>query len=565
MPTQISDQDNVFTKTPEKQSISTLTPQSTPPLEKDTNKNNNESSSSITATTTITTPNSEQKEETDQIDKSIDQTRDAIESNEDYQAVTKVLNVLKHQLNRATKDIETLTQLKKDAMEDPFGFVLDLKSKKKLKRAPRLQKVLSVPELDWTKYRFMPESRFAKQAASLAALTQQYTNAYNRSGMYKTILDTPMTSDRPINKSTQRNTSAEVKELQRELAKGMEAVGQIPSRAGSAAVSEASDSDDDQPSGYPNGKGKRRVSSQTGMAGKYTPVGLSSSSSTLERSSSPCDGSSSSSSNKIQSEIPEHELPNFNAPWTDEEQRHLEQLLEIYPDEPVQAQRFNKIAKALGTRTPRQVASRIQKYFIKLNKMGLPIPGRLNLSSTTSSSGTKGTRGGRSRIRGRRSKIKGVSSRQRTSGMGYNSIISGGLTHHKVSGGYYSSAVLPTVYMSDDEQVDDKVKQTMLRVAKPTSDNDLSTSGTETVIHEGFACDSCSVEPIVGVLYKCTVCDETEEVDLCSKCMAIGTFTNDQHTADHTFEAIRTAAPPYYADNDYASPEHLGEYSYLGF
>lgn len=39
-------------------------------------------------------------------------------------------------------------------------------------------------------------------------------------------------------------------------------------------------------------------------------------------------------------------------------------------------------------------------------------------------------------------------------------------------------------------------------------------------------CDACGVEPIVGVRYKCTVCDISEEVDLCSKCMAIGTFRN---------------------------------------
>jgi hypothetical protein len=56
--------------------------------------------------------------------------------------------------------------------------------------------------------------------------------------------------------------------------------------------------------------------------------------------------------------------------------------LEIYPDEPIQAQRFNKIAEAMGTRTARQVGSRIQKYFIKLAKMGLPIPGRLNSKVT---------------------------------------------------------------------------------------------------------------------------------------------------------------------------------------
>ena len=54
-------------------------------------------------------------------------------------------------------------------------------------------------------------------------------------------------------------------------------------------------------------------------------------------------------------------------------------MLITFPDEPVQAQRFNKISKALGTRTPRQVASRVQKYFIKLAKMGLPVPGRITI------------------------------------------------------------------------------------------------------------------------------------------------------------------------------------------
>lgn len=68
-----------------------------------------------------------------------------------------------------------------------------------------------------------------------------------------------------------------------------------------------------------------------------------------------------------------------NLPWSDEEQRRLEELLKIYPDEPVQAQRFNKISAALGTRTPRQVGSRVQKYFIKLAKNGLPVPGRINI------------------------------------------------------------------------------------------------------------------------------------------------------------------------------------------
>lgn len=66
----------------------------------------------------------------------------------------------------------------------------------------------------------------------------------------------------------------------------------------------------------------------------------------------------------------------FNQLWSCEEQKRLEELLEIYPEEPIEASRYKKIARDLGTRTPVQVMSRIQKFFAKLAKAGLPIPGR---------------------------------------------------------------------------------------------------------------------------------------------------------------------------------------------
>jgi hypothetical protein len=67
----------------------------------------------------------------------------------------------------------------------------------------------------------------------------------------------------------------------------------------------------------------------------------------------------------------------FNQLWTPEEQKRLEELLLIYPDEGVAAKRWKKIAAALGNRTPKQVASRTQKYFIKLAMEGKPVPGKL--------------------------------------------------------------------------------------------------------------------------------------------------------------------------------------------
>jgi hypothetical protein len=66
----------------------------------------------------------------------------------------------------------------------------------------------------------------------------------------------------------------------------------------------------------------------------------------------------------------------FNQLWTPEEQKRLEELLVIYPPEQIEMERFRKIARALGNRTPLQVQSRVQKYFIKLQKAGLPVPGR---------------------------------------------------------------------------------------------------------------------------------------------------------------------------------------------
>ena len=70
----------------------------------------------------------------------------------------------------------------------------------------------------------------------------------------------------------------------------------------------------------------------------------------------------------------------FNQPWTREEQRRLEELLVVHPSEDVEMERWKKIAAALGNRTAVQVQSRTQKYFLKLHKAGLPIPGKIKTS-----------------------------------------------------------------------------------------------------------------------------------------------------------------------------------------
>ena len=76
----------------------------------------------------------------------------------------------------------------------------------------------------------------------------------------------------------------------------------------------------------------------------------------------------------------------FNQPWTPEEQRRLEELLEEYPSEEIEMERWKKIATCLGNRTSIQVQSRVQKYFQKLQKAGLPIPGRYKRNAPASHS-----------------------------------------------------------------------------------------------------------------------------------------------------------------------------------
>ncbi|TFY75533.1 hypothetical protein EWM64_g8478, partial [Hericium alpestre] len=64
----------------------------------------------------------------------------------------------------------------------------------------------------------------------------------------------------------------------------------------------------------------------------------------------------------------------YKQAWSVSEQHLLERLLDEIPDG--EKNRWAKISKAMGgRRTPRQVASRVQKYFEKLRRFGVEIGG----------------------------------------------------------------------------------------------------------------------------------------------------------------------------------------------
>ncbi|KAG0283214.1 ZZ-type zinc finger-containing protein 3 [Linnemannia gamsii] len=274
--------------------------------------------------------------------------------------------------------------------------------------------------------------------------------------------------------------------------------------------------------------------------------------------------------------------PLYNIPWSDEEQRLLEKLLDEYPDEPVAAQRFQKISAAMGTRTPKQVASRVQKYFIKLVKAGLEAPGRMNYSLETSKAKTKGTPptakgkkrkdgpGGEAAPKGKagrpRKKDAGETGASGSGGSATGGGGAGGSTKKqkpksllgsgsgRTSGTqylHYSS--VPTVYMSEED--DEDSVQDML-AASHTVASSVHDGGIAS--HIGFSCDSCGVDPILGIRYSCIDCEELGGTDLCGPCYNSGVYHNELHLLSHRFHSIESSEVPSYNHSQSYRPASVG-------
>ncbi|XP_031231759.1 ZZ-type zinc finger-containing protein 3 isoform X2 [Mastomys coucha] len=244
----------------------------------------------------------------------------------------------------------------------------------------------------------------------------------------------------------------------------------------------------------------------------------------------------------------------FNQLWTVEEQKKLEQLLLKYPPEEVESRRWQKIADELGNRTAKQVASRVQKYFIKLTKAGIPVPGRTpNLYIYSRKSST--------------------SRRQHP------------LNKHLFKPSTFMTSHEPPVYMDED---DDRscLHSHMSSAAEEASDEEsipiiyrslpeykellqfkklkkqkLQQMQAESgfVQHVGFKCDNCGVEPIQGVRWHCQDCPPEMSLDFCDSCSDCPHET-DIHKEDHQLEPVYKSET--FLDRDYCVSQGTG-YSYL--
>jgi len=281
----------------------------------------------------------------------------------------------------------------------------------------------------------------------------------------------------------------------------------------------------------------------------------------------------------------------FNQPWTPEEQRRLEELLEEYPSEEIEMERWKKIATCLGNRTSIQVQSRVQKYFQKLQKAGLPIPGRYKRNAPASHSLARPKKPS---MRGKYSNSL-IGSRNSTffpdmkptvkmtdedereadeSVLSAETSSSSGLGKEEKPAKYRlidtAKYYIVEEDVSDDEDIDSKHYLTpsyqrlkwlkRIRREKELELREGSSSST-LFVHTGYKCDGCGQEPIKGGRFTCLECDKDQSqisggIDFCLECAPKGLVSDEKpsHTSNHNLRPVRkkmTELPTATADLDY--------------
>ncbi|XP_066537221.1 ZZ-type zinc finger-containing protein 3 isoform X2 [Hoplias malabaricus] len=243
----------------------------------------------------------------------------------------------------------------------------------------------------------------------------------------------------------------------------------------------------------------------------------------------------------------------FNQLWTVEEQKKLEQLLLKFPPEEVESKRWQKIADELGNRTAKQVASRVQKYFIKLTKAGIPVPGRTpNLCMYSKKASSK-----------RHHHLNKHLYRPSTFLTSYEPPVY--MDDEDEQPSFFSGLQDNTADDSDDESVPVELRhlpeykelQELKRLRKQKLQELQSESAL--IQHMGYKCDVCGMEPIQGVRWHCQDCPPDNAVDFCGNCSDC-LFKTETHKPSHRLEPVYQAET--FLDRDYCLPPSAG-YNYL--
>ncbi|XP_035279414.1 ZZ-type zinc finger-containing protein 3 [Anguilla anguilla] len=276
--------------------------------------------------------------------------------------------------------------------------------------------------------------------------------------------------------------------------------------------------------------------------------------SALPSSDAPEHSASSSRTQMIRGRVCDQNKPDtFNQLWTVEEQKRLEQLLLKFPPEEVESKRWQKIADELGNRTAKQVASRVQKYFIKLTKAGIPVPGRTpNLCMYSKKASSK-----------RQHHLNKHLYRPSTFLTSYEPPVY--MDDEDDRSSFYSGLQDPTAEDSDEDGIPVEYRglpeYKELLELKKLKKQKIHEIRAENALaqHMGYKCDGCGTEPIQGVRWHCRDCPPDLAVDFCSNCSDC-LYKTEAHKPSHQLEPV--FQPESFLDRDYCLPQSAG-YNYL--
>jgi len=209
----------------------------------------------------------------------------------------------------------------------------------------------------------------------------------------------------------------------------------------------------------------------------------------------------------------------FKKPWTVEEQLRLEELLIEYPPERNESNRYRKIADALGTRNLRQVCSRVQKYNMKMKKVG---------------------------------SIKSINANSKNLNKKTVS-----LSHKNIGALLKPTTFIPSTTLIDDVDVYNanrnnfNVSHKNIEMSNKTKlailDEVLKDKLTEKncpIVHVDYTCCVCQSSPIIGTRWNCNDCPAIgKNSNFCGDCI-VDTVRNilekPPHPMDHTVTPIRS-------------------------
>jgi len=226
----------------------------------------------------------------------------------------------------------------------------------------------------------------------------------------------------------------------------------------------------------------------------------------------------------------------FKKPWSVEEQLRLEELLIEYPPERNESNRYRKIAEALGTRNLRQVCSRVQKYNMKMKKVG---------------------------------SLKSINSNLKN--LNKKTVF---LIHKNTGTLLKPTTFIPSTTLIDDVDVYNTSqnkfsvshkniemdKKKKLEILEEVLKDKLSENSCS-VVHNDFECCVCQSSPIVGTRWNCTDCPTIgKSSNFCNDCivdMVRNVLEEPPHPLDHTVTPIQSIQVNDDAINSIVDPNYV--------